>query len=150
MWRSATLPVSFCTNRVMVLGCTVRSRRISRSRYIRPDTEPENEPCRAGCQTGTNPNLHPTHPQGYSAFPGKGSAVTLVDVVGRTDAVDFHGARIPSSAKRTPVSSVTETKSQAFSSCATSLARSCSPAVSSLEMPVCTANNRASCSLERP
>lgn len=36
MWQSATLPVSFCANRVMVLGCTVRSRRISRSRLYSP------------------------------------------------------------------------------------------------------------------
>ena len=89
MWRSATLPVSFCANRVMVLGCTVRSRRISRSRLYSPYTEPENEPCHAECQTGTNPNRHPKRLRERSAFHGKVMHRSSCSVVSRADAVDF-------------------------------------------------------------
>ena len=54
-----------------------------------PDTEPENEPCHAGCPTERNRRTRPRIYENTQHFMVKGCAVALVDVVGRADAVDF-------------------------------------------------------------
>ena len=89
MWRSATLPVSFCANRMMVLGCTVRS---LNQPFPAVFALIQSQKTSHAMQDARQEGIRIAAPRIYENtqhFPVKGSAVTLVDVVGRTDAVDF-------------------------------------------------------------